>query len=89
MTDVQVSVDAKVSAVEQQIKSHGTGIRSEVMQELSSKLSDLNEAHRKLTEDLNLSVRENLDQLNRTHQLYAIEDALTHHNVSQRSVIFP
>ena len=84
--DVQSTLDAKVSAVEQLVESRVDDVRSEATQNLASKISDLDLTHLEVVADLNGTFRNKLNQLNLTHQLFVQMTSLLQKNLTQRFV---
>ena len=86
IADVQSTLDAKVSAVEQLVESRVDDVRSEATQNLASRISGLDLTHLDVVADLNGTFRNTLDKLNLTHQLFVQTTSLTQHNLTERFV---
>ena len=84
--DVQSTLDAKVSAVEQLVESRVDDVRVEATQNLASKISGLDLTHLDVVADLNGTFRNTLDKLNLTHQQIVQTQSLTQNNLTERFV---
>ena len=86
IADVQSTLDAKVSAVEQLVESRVADVRVEATQNLASKISGLDLTHLDVVADLNGTFRNTLDKLNLTHQQIVQTQSLTQNNLTERFV---